>query len=67
MLNKVYCTEDESGHWYIIPLELKGVFQNYMNALEHDYDDGLNDNFEKQFSKYKTGGDLNNIQLYAEL
>jgi hypothetical protein len=62
-MEKVKAVKDESGHWYIIP-----------NELYNDFcDDGDNDDmcdsgeFDDKYRIYRTGGDLNIIQLYAEL
>lgn len=64
-LKKVVALECE-GDWYVIPAEMQEKF----NELS---DEELNDNYDKQdefntlFGKYRTGGDLNLIQLYAEI
>ena len=67
---KVRATQDDSGHWYVIPEELSEEFYKllekvYSDDYPHRYDD--EEKFESKFSGYRTGGDLNNIQLYAEL
>lgn len=64
---KVVAVKDESSHWYVIPKDKLGTFQNYMNSLENDWNPELEDSFIEQFSEYMTGGDLNNIQLYADI
>jgi hypothetical protein len=60
---KVYAVKDDEGHWYVIPFEMKEEW--------HSDFDGLSDEnweeWEDKYVKYKTGGDLNNIQLYAKL
>jgi hypothetical protein len=61
-LQKVRAIKDDSGHWYVIPMELTVEFHNLLNGGERTEDE-----FIEKFSKYMTGGDLNNIQLYAEL
>ena len=61
----VYVSQDETGDWYVIPMSLKDSFLAYdEQALENDYD--LQDEFEEKFGKYRTGGDLNNVQLYIK-
>lgn len=62
-LQKVYATKDESGHWYIIPLELKHEF------FGDETDEKMIDSgdFDFKWGKYRTGGDLNLKQLYAEI
>lgn len=65
MWEAMYCTQDETGDWYVIPMSLKDSFLAYdEQALENDYD--LQDEFEDKFGKYRTGGDLNNVQLYIK-
>jgi len=59
----VYVTNDGDGHWFIIPLELKHDFNNDLNN-EYFVDSG---NFDDKYGKYRTGGDLNSIQLYAKI
>lgn len=53
---KVKAVRDQAGHWYIIPNELVEDFYK-------DNEDEL-DNFDDKYYKYRTGGDLNLIQLY---
>jgi hypothetical protein len=65
-MEKVYCTKDESGHWYIIPLELKSKFIELLERSEYEWEI-IEKEFYSLFGKYRTGGDLNNVQLYAEL
>lgn len=61
----VYCTQDDCGHWYIVPLELKDQFNAYLDTdMDEDYD--LQEEFEEKFGKYRTGGDLNLEQLYIK-
>lgn len=62
-LKEVKAVKDNSGNWYIIPSELHEEF----------YDDCCYDlfgelkGFDSKWEKYRTGGDLNDIQLYAEI
>jgi hypothetical protein len=58
--------KDDEGHWYIIPNE-KAV--DFYKDLENTYeDDGekFNDEFNDKYGQYRTGGDLNLIQLYIK-
>lgn len=64
---KVSVQRDDSGHWYVIPADKLGAFQNYMNTLEYDSDYELVNNFEKEFSQYRTGGSINLVQLYRKI
>lgn len=56
-LKAVIATQDDSGHWYVIPNELE---QAFYKDLQDD-----SDNFDETYGQYRTGGDLNLIQLYA--
>lgn len=62
-MQRVYATEDDDGHWYVIPFEMKDEF---LSDLEGLGDDNIYE-WEDKYSKYMTGGDLNLIPLYAEL
>jgi hypothetical protein len=63
-LIKVVAVQDDSSHWYIIPQQKKELFHSMIeNSLDNDDWEG----FEIEFGKYMTAGDLNLIQLYAEI
>jgi hypothetical protein len=65
-LQKVEAVQDESSHWYVIPADMSNEFSVLHNkATDEDYD--AQEEFIEKFDQYRTGGDLNNIQLYAEL
>lgn len=59
-LQKVIACRDDSCHWYVIPAEMKDEF----NRLREDED---YEAFETTFGNYRTGGDLNMVQLWAEM
>ena len=61
-LIKVNAAQDDSGHWYVIPIELYDEFLKE-GEIEDFVDSG---GFDNKYGKYRTGGDLNLIQLYAE-
>lgn len=61
-MKKAYAVQDESCHWYVIPLERKEEF-SADNGNEDMVDSGA---FDDKWGKFRTGGDLNLIQLYAE-
>lgn len=63
-LKKVSVVQDESYHWYIIPKEKETKFYQMISETTDDDD---YEEFEKEFEEYRTGGDLNTIQLYAEI
>ena len=62
-MTEVKAVQDDSSHWYVIPSKLINIF----------YDDLDNDDmtdigvFYDKWGKYRTGGDLNLIKLYAEI
>lgn len=60
----VKAVQDDDGHWYVIPNALIVLFRQLLEQGEskEDYEE-----FSNAFDKYRTGGDLNLIQLYAEL
>lgn len=69
-LKRVYITQDDSGHDYVIPYELKDEFNELINKMasifEADAYD-LQDEFEDKFGEYATRGDINLIELYARI
>jgi hypothetical protein len=62
-MEKVKAVQDDSSHWYVLPINLVSEF--YEDLQDEDFVDG--GKFDDKYGKYKTGGDLNLIQLYAEL
>lgn len=69
-LQKVLAKQDDSCHWYVIPAELSHEW-NRLSEIMYDNDgpggQAAEDLFIDTFGQYMTGGDLNNIQLYADL
>ena len=55
---KVYVTQDDSSHWYVIPIELASDFSEDLE--DEDFD------FDAKYGKYRTGGDINNVKLYMK-
>ncbi len=69
-MKKVHAVEDESGDWYVIPSELVSKFYELDEAIgsENETDSyEAQEKFGQLFGKYMTGGDLNNVQLYADI
>lgn len=68
-LKKVNALKDDSGHWYVVPEALVIEFHNLLNlsAGKGEKAEQAEDEFIEKFSQYMTGGDLNNVQLYAEI
>ena len=62
-IREVYVTQDDSGHWYVLPIELE---KEFIEDLENEdfVDSG---GFGHKYGQYMTGGDLNNIKLYAKV
>lgn len=60
-MRKVVVVQDDSSHWYVIPKELEDKFNYLLN------DEDFEEDFDIIFAHYRTGGDLNNIQLYADI
>ena len=56
---KVIATEDNDGHWYLVPNELIDNFNKDLDENDDDLD------FDEKYGEYRTGGDLNLVQLYA--
>lgn len=66
-MKAVKALRDDDGHWYIVPNDEANEFMKlFDDIIANDYDCDLIDKFEEKFSKYRTGGDLNNVQLYIE-
>ena len=62
-MRKVKAIRDDSGHWYVIPSELISEFRAD-ESNEYFVDSG---EFDNKWRRYRTGGDLNLVQLYAEI
>jgi len=62
-LQKVKAVQDESGHWYVLPNDLLNSF--YKDGEDEDFIDS--GGFDDKYGEYRTGGDLNLIQLFAEV
>jgi hypothetical protein len=57
---KVNAVQDESGDWFVIPSELVGQF------MQENLNDDMcySGEFDNKWGQYRTGGDLNLVQLY---
>lgn len=62
-LIRVKAMTDDCGHWYVLPIELCEDFNKDLTN-EDLVDSG---DFDNRYSKYQTGGDLNIIQLFADI
>lgn len=56
---KQYCLkQDDSCHWYLLPVEFEDEFESLM---EKEADDSTE--IDEKFGKYKTGGGIGNIRF----
>ena len=62
-LQAVIATQDESGHWYVIPNYLEKEF----DEDSENYEFCESGEFDNKYGEYRTGGCLNLVQLYAEI
>ena len=62
-LVKVKAVQDDSCHWYIIPNDMLNEF--YKDLENGSFVDG--GGFSEKYSKYMTGGCINNTQLFADI
>ena len=60
-IQKVKAIKDESGHWYVVPNDIVNDFRK--DEQDEDFVDS--GEFDDKYGKYRTGGDLNLVQLYA--
>jgi hypothetical protein len=63
-MQKVKAIRDDSGHWYVMPNELC-IIEFFKDLDNEDMVDS--GEFDEKYGKYMTGGDLNLVQLYAEI
>lgn len=65
--SRVYVVQDDDGDWYVIPFEEKERFHLCLNELiTSEYDLDLLEVWEEEFGHYRTGGDLNLVELYGK-
>ena len=62
-IKPVRAVQDDSSHWYVIPNDLAKDF--YKDSENEDMCDS--GEFGAKYDHYRTGGDLNITQLYAEV
>jgi hypothetical protein len=70
-LTAVVAVQDEDGDWFVIPTDQQEDFRRLAGRINASFgpedDARFEEEFETKFRKYATGGDLNNVQLYAEI
>ena len=61
-----FFTQDDSSHWYMIPVEKRGRWKQLNNRLpeiegwdEYDYNEAIDD----EFGSYRTGGGISHIEF----
>lgn len=66
MEQKFFFTQDDSCHWYMIPVEKRDRWRQLNKRRpeiegwdEYDYDDAIND----EFGDYRTGGGISDIEF----
>lgn len=62
-LKRVYITQDDDGHNYVIPYELKDEFKSDLEGLS---DENIYE-WDDKYGQFSTGGDVNLIDLYAKI
>ncbi len=62
-LKPVMVVQDESSDWFVIPKDL------YFEFRKDERNEDLVDSgqFDQKWGDYRTGGDINLVQLYAEV
>lgn len=61
---RVYITQDDDGHWYVMPYALKDQFDEMLAAsIDSDTDEEA---FIALFSEYMTGGGLDDEEFYIQ-
>lgn len=68
-IQKVKAVTDYDGHWYLIPNDLVEEFFKDLDKFEgEDFEDYIDSGeFDNKYFHYRTGGDLNLVQLYADV
>ena len=62
-LQKVKAIQDESSHWYVLPNDLLDDF--HKDEENEDFIDS--GGFDEKYGRFRTGGGLNLVQLYAKI
>ena len=58
-MKRVYVVQDNDCDWYILPYELKKSFLD--DCEKEDYEE-----FDNKYGEYRTGGDINLVELYIK-
>lgn len=62
-LQHVKAVQDNDGRWYVIPAIMG--FSFYMDLQDEDVVES--GQFSKRWGRYKTDGDLNSVELWAQI
>lgn len=66
MFQPVRAKKDESSHWYVVPNHMAEEFRT-LNEKAQLGDFEAEGKFIDKFNSYRTGGDLNNEQLFIKM
>lgn len=62
-----YLRQDDSGHWYLIPEELRKDFRELLDTIETcDYPscENAEDKFIRDFDKYRLSGGYQDLRIF---
>ena len=65
---QVKAVQDDESDWFVIPADLYKRFEWYQamfNSGVYKEDQDMIEEFEAEFSEYRTGGDLNLTELWT--
>lgn len=67
-MNQLYFfSQDDSCHWYIIPVHLRERWNYLHQCAQSNHEDTAekyNDMINDEFGQYRTGGGIDNIEFY---
>lgn len=64
-MKKYFFIQDESSHWYMIPVDLKKRWNELCERCNDEDEDAFNI-LNDEFAQYRTGGGISNIEFYYE-
>jgi len=59
---KYFFTQDNSSHWYMIPVTLRAEWRELITKDCEKHDEIINEDF----SKYRTGGGIDHVEFYID-
>lgn len=66
-MKRIYIGSDGDGHNYIIPHSLSTLFNYLLEEITDEENQIAIDAFEEKFNKYRIEGDINNVELFANI